>query len=167
METEKAINIVGTRCKPELDDKFNKWYDEIHIPMLLKFKGLQGVTRYKIAKDNEKYPYYLAIYEFESPQAVEEYNSSPELAAALEESREIWNDGDWEMLWRVSLFSENSSSSRLFLRTFSSSGRPESSSMSWYKVIMSGRTKASGSLGERKSLPFSVNSTSCPLSSMA
>ena len=49
MADKPVINIVGTRCQPDDDAKFNKWYNEVHIPMLLKCKELKGVTRYKIA----------------------------------------------------------------------------------------------------------------------
>ena len=95
------IHITGTRCQPELEEKFNTWYNQTHIPMLLKFKGLRGVTRYRILKPSEGYPEYLAIYEFDSRQAFEEYETSPELAIALEEMRETWKDGGWELMWRV------------------------------------------------------------------
>ena len=46
------IHIVGTSLKPgtppEVEEEFNKWYNEVHVPMLLTIKGLTGVTRYKI-----------------------------------------------------------------------------------------------------------------------
>ena len=34
----KVINMVSTECQPEVEAEFNKWYDEIHIPLLFKFK---------------------------------------------------------------------------------------------------------------------------------
>jgi len=101
METKSLIHMIGTRCQPEVEEKFNIWYDQTHIPMLLKFNGLKGVTRYKLLKDGEEYPEYLVIYEFDSRQAFEAYETSPELAAALDEMRETWRDGGWEMIWRV------------------------------------------------------------------
>ncbi len=102
METRPIIHVVATQCRPEDEEKFYTWYDEIHIPLLLKFKGLKKATRYKIIYETEKYPKYLAIYEFESRKAFEAYETSPELAAASkEESTETWKEGGYEMKWRV------------------------------------------------------------------
>jgi len=101
METKPVINIVGTRCRPEDEGKFNKWYAEVHIPMLLRFKGLKAVTRYKIINEAEEYPKYLAIYKFESQQAYEAYETSPELVAAREERDETWKERGFEVKWRV------------------------------------------------------------------
>ncbi len=42
MENNLVINMVATRCQPEVEVKFNKWYDEIHIPLLFKFPGMTG-----------------------------------------------------------------------------------------------------------------------------
>ncbi len=82
--TDKPIILIrATQCQPEVEEKFNKWYDEIHIPLLLKFKGITEVTRYKLMTETEEYPKYLAIYTFESQSAFEAYETSPELAAAL------------------------------------------------------------------------------------
>jgi len=101
METKPVIHMVAARCQPEVEGKFNKWYNETHVPMLLKFDGLKGVTRYKILKSTEAYPEYLVIYEFDSREAFEAYESSPELTAALEEMRDTWKEGGYETVWRV------------------------------------------------------------------
>ncbi|MFC1931373.1 EthD family reductase [Chloroflexota bacterium] len=101
MATYPLINSVATECQPEAEEKFNKWYNEVHIPLLLKFKGIKKVTRYKIVEKSEEHPTYLAIYEFESRQAYEKYLKSPELAAAREEMKETWKDGGFEVKWRV------------------------------------------------------------------
>ena len=97
----KLINIMGTRCRPEVDAKFNKWYEQVHIPMLLKFKGLKAATRCKIVKSAPEYPEYVVIYEFENRKAFEDYGKSPELAAALAEMKETWKDGGYDVVWRV------------------------------------------------------------------
>lgn len=101
METKPVINVVATQCRPEVEAKFNKWYDEIHIPLLFKFKGMKKVTRYKILRESGEYPAYLAIYEFESQKALEEYETSPELAAGREEMKETWKGEGFEIKWRV------------------------------------------------------------------
>ena len=101
MTTYPLINMVATECQPEVEEKFNKWYDETHIPLLFKFKGMKRVTRYKVSEKTEGFPTYLAIYEFETKQAYEDYTKSPELAAAREEMGETWKGGGWEIKWRV------------------------------------------------------------------
>lgn len=101
MENRPLINVVATQCKPEVEEKFNKWYDEVHIPLLFKFKGMLGVTRYRILQESDEYPTYLAIYRFKSRQAYQEYQNSPELAAGREEMKETWKEGGWEIKWRV------------------------------------------------------------------
>jgi hypothetical protein len=69
MAESTLINIVATRCKSEEEARFNRWYDETHIPMLMKFKGMKAAARYRVASDNPDYPTYLAIYQFESEEA--------------------------------------------------------------------------------------------------
>lgn len=101
MGKKPVLNMVATQCQPEIEDKFNKWYDEIHIPLLFKFKGMKEVTRYKILGENDDSPKYLAIYRFESREDYEKYTSSPELAAAREEMKETWQGGGFDIMWRV------------------------------------------------------------------
>ena len=52
MNEKKVINVVAIDCKPEVEEKFVHWYDEVHIPILLKFKGLLSVKRYKISNSS-------------------------------------------------------------------------------------------------------------------
>ena len=101
METKPIIYIVATQCHPENEEKFNRWYNEIHIPMLLKFKGLTKVTRCEIVNESEGLPKYLAIYEFESQKAFEAFRTSPELNAAREEMSGTWQGKGFEVRWRV------------------------------------------------------------------
>jgi hypothetical protein len=90
MSAQSVINIVTTRCPPPDDAKFNRWYNEVHIPMLMKCKKLQGVERYKLITEPASGPAYIAIYRFASLNDYQEFNSGPELAAAGKEMRETW-----------------------------------------------------------------------------
>ena len=101
MEFKPAINLVATRCKPEDEAKFDRWLDEVHIPMLLEFSGMTKVTRYKILKKSEGSPPRLVIYEFKDQKALEEYENSPELAAARKETKETWQGDGFEVIWRI------------------------------------------------------------------
>lgn len=101
MGTKPIIYIVATRCQPEAEEKFNRWYNEVHIPLLLKFQGLKEVTRYRIMKEPEGSLRYLAIYQFEEQKDYEAFENSPQLAAAREELKESWKDGGFEIEWRA------------------------------------------------------------------
>ena len=103
MENRPVINVRGLDCSPEVEEKFNTWLNKTHIPMLLKFKGMRRVASYKKMGDDEQFPKYLAIFEFEDSDAFEEYSKSPELAAAIEEMKVSWPASAtcFESKWRV------------------------------------------------------------------
>ena len=101
MKANSMVLLVGLECKPEEEEKFNRWYDE-HIPLMLKYPGIRAATRYRITKANEKYPNYLAIYEFENQQALEEYDTSPEHFQARKHVTNSWGEKlPYERKWRV------------------------------------------------------------------
>jgi len=98
---ESVINIRGMDCAPEIEEKFNKWYNEVHIPMLLKSGQVKRATRFARVGDDPNYPKYLAIYEFEDKAAFAKYNTSPAMAAVLEEMEQSWPEGGFESKWRA------------------------------------------------------------------
>ncbi len=101
MDGAAIIYMVGIDCKPQYEEEFNTWYDKTHIPLLLKFKGLKRVSRYRLSNSKGTYPAYLAVYEFSSKEIFEEYAKSPERTAALEEMRSRWSAGEWEIQWQT------------------------------------------------------------------
>jgi uncharacterized protein (TIGR02118 family) len=101
MDNTPVLHIVGVRCEPQIEEKFVKWYNEVHIPLLLKFKGLKKATCTRAIKRSEEYPEYLSIFEFDNKQAFLDYEKSPELAAAAVERDETWKEGGWDRMWRV------------------------------------------------------------------
>jgi len=90
MPGKPVINIVATRCQPVDDEKFNRWYNEVHIPMLLKYKKLLGVARYKVITESPTLPQYIAIYKYASLKDLQDFSKSPKLAAAAKEMQETW-----------------------------------------------------------------------------
>ncbi|MGA2400718.1 MAG: DUF4286 family protein, partial [Syntrophobacteraceae bacterium] len=78
MNGAAIVYMVGIECKPQYEREFIVWYDETHVPLLLKFKGLKGVSRYKLSTGNGGYPAFLAVYEFSSKEIFEEYVKCPE-----------------------------------------------------------------------------------------
>ena len=101
MIVRPVVIVVGISCRPEIEEKFNNWYDESHIPNILKFPKLKKVDRYQILNETEQYPTYLTVLEFENCQVYEEYEKSELLAAERKTIKEFWKDGGWEIEWRV------------------------------------------------------------------
>ena len=109
MEPKPVIYEVIYQCKPEVEEEHNTWVDDTHIPMLLQFKGLKRLDRYKLVSEiqpyglynridaPEGYSEYILILEFENWQDFEAYEASPERAAAIEEAR----THDWHGLHEV------------------------------------------------------------------
>lgn len=93
------LNIVATECSAENDARFNKWYNEVHVPMLLKFKDLKKVGRYQLMGESKEQARYLAIYGFETKEALDAFPKSPEFAAAMEEMQGSWKDGETTIKW--------------------------------------------------------------------
>ncbi len=111
MESKHLINIAGTICPPETEEVFNKWYNEWHIPQNMKFKGLEGVTRYKLVGyagegTVKEYPGYLAIYRFKDFDTFKAWNASPELQVARKDFDQLAKNGV-ELWWRVQYGSIN------------------------------------------------------------
>jgi len=90
MADKQIIFIVGTQCQVKDEAKFNKWYDEVHIPMLMKSGKVMGVSRYKVVGKPGEALRYIAIYKFASMKDFEAFEASPELAAARKEMQETW-----------------------------------------------------------------------------
>ena len=105
MNTAQAILIVGTECPAGIsEEEWNKWYSEHHVRLVLKFKGVRKADRYKrIGTDRGEYNYptYLAVYEFDNLQALEEYNASPE-SDTVGEDWDRWVKKGAELNWWTS-----------------------------------------------------------------
>jgi uncharacterized protein (TIGR02118 family) len=78
MKEQPAIHLSTLDCAPQNDENFNKWFNEVHIPLLFKFKGLQEVNRYKILTNPSDQPQYLTTYTFTNRQAVNDFLVSQE-----------------------------------------------------------------------------------------
>jgi uncharacterized protein (TIGR02118 family) len=90
MANKKVINIVTTTCQPADEDRFNKWYNEVHIPLIRKYKGVKRVARYKVTGDKVQ---YLAVYHYDSLKDLEAMSNSPEFKAAIAEMNQSWPTG--------------------------------------------------------------------------
>jgi uncharacterized protein (TIGR02118 family) len=90
MAKDQVINIIETQCDPKDEKKFDQWYSEVHIPMLLKAKGCKGVTRYRVAGETGKPQRFLAVYKFGSQKDLEAFQKCAETAAAIKDFNDNW-----------------------------------------------------------------------------
>ena len=60
VENKRILLIVQTDVAPEMEEEFNRWYDEEHIPRLL---GVPGVIMAKRGLNTGNGQKYIAIYE--------------------------------------------------------------------------------------------------------
>jgi antibiotic biosynthesis monooxygenase (ABM) superfamily enzyme len=90
MKKTKVFYFVGTRCAGGDDAVFNRWYDQVHIPMLLKCNKLTNVVRFKEINPETQTPNYVAMYEFACLEDFKEFQTSPERKAAIAEMNETW-----------------------------------------------------------------------------
>ncbi|MFC1981843.1 hypothetical protein ACFLVN_06370, partial [Chloroflexota bacterium] len=112
LQAKHLINIDDTKCPPETDEAFNKWYDEDRIPANMKFKGLDGVTRYKLASSGDlgtktqraikvkEYPNYLTFYYFKDIPTAEVYDISPECVGVRYDWENVQKESGALHLWR-------------------------------------------------------------------
>jgi len=102
MAKARILNIVSTECAAKNDAKFNKWYNEVHIPMLMKYKGIKKVARYRMNVEKGNKPTYLAIYEYDSKEALDAMPQSAEFKAAIEEMQGTWKGEMFDIKWAAS-----------------------------------------------------------------
>ena len=75
----KGIFLVFADVPAEMEDDFNRWYNEEHIAELLAIPGFLDAARYEAVQGG---PRYLAVYELANPEvrdsaAYKEYASRP------------------------------------------------------------------------------------------
>ena len=63
--------LVFSTPREGMDDEYNTWYTEVHIPELLQIDGLTSCTRYRApAMDGQGAAHrYLAVYEIDGDPA--------------------------------------------------------------------------------------------------
>jgi uncharacterized protein (TIGR02118 family) len=101
MDRGRVLALIALECKPEDDAKFNKWYSEVHIPMLLNFKGCLGVTRYRTLGDPKEQARYMTIYEFADRASMDAFHKSPEMVAAGDDVRMSEMGKVFSIKWRA------------------------------------------------------------------
>lgn len=105
MSKPRFLYQLQIKCAPELEDEFNKWYNEVHIPLVMKGGMLKAVTRYELTDAVESdLPGYTTICEFEDRETFEKWLASDELAVARKDRVEAMDGKD--VVWTSRAFYE-------------------------------------------------------------
>ena len=59
------IALNGPKAGEGQEEAFNTWYDEVHVPDLMKAPGMVAARRYKVLRSSTPWP-YVATYEVET-----------------------------------------------------------------------------------------------------
>jgi len=83
----KCLLIVTAEVDPQVEEEWNRWYDDVHLPDALKCPGVKRGQRYVSSGDisettagersNTSKRIYTTVYELESPEAI----TTPEFQA--------------------------------------------------------------------------------------
>ncbi|MFP3283572.1 MAG: DUF4286 family protein [Nitrososphaeria archaeon] len=96
----KPIYLVRLAVKSkEKDAEFRRWYNEVHLPDLLKVPGVVKDARFDLVEGDVA---SLAIYEFPSVDRMMEGKNSKELADAKADTQARWGpylDPNGERYW--------------------------------------------------------------------
>src|SRR5256712_12900796 len=74
-----ALFTVKATITPDREKTFNEWYNHEHIPDVFKFKGVVSARRYKAIMPEDKFQ-YVAMYEFESEETLQQFLKSDHMA---------------------------------------------------------------------------------------
>ena len=90
----RGLFIVMAAVAPEKEEAFNRWYNEEHLPKTLeRLPGILNGKRYKIVEGEEKYR-FMAVYEFESYEALEAAYKSDHIKGLIREYNEAFGEGN-------------------------------------------------------------------------
>jgi antibiotic biosynthesis monooxygenase (ABM) superfamily enzyme len=101
MKSSRAMVCISQEVNPEREAEFNDWYFKVHIPMAMKYPGLQKATRCQMLSSSNGQKGYLTVFEFKDRQAMAAFIKSPEVAAAIEEMNQRWQGKlPFKIKWR-------------------------------------------------------------------
>ena len=111
METGPVIMVIGADAPPEVEEEWSEWYSREHTPDACKFKEIRKGVRYRLidsatldinpTPEGERYPKYLAVYEFESREALKEWDTSHERQYCVDDWTKKWSNKGPEIRWRL------------------------------------------------------------------
>ena len=75
-----GLFVVRATITAERETAFNKWYNEEHVPQVLRYNGAVSARRYRRITGEDKYQ-YMAVYEFASEEVLQTFLQSDALKA--------------------------------------------------------------------------------------
>jgi quinol monooxygenase YgiN len=73
-----GLFVVRATITKDQEAAFNQWYDEEHVPQVLRYNGAVSARRYRKLASDEKYD-YMAVYEFASEAVLKQFLQSDAL----------------------------------------------------------------------------------------
>ena len=90
---KRGLLVIMASMTPEKEEAFNRWYNEEHLPKALeRLPGILSGRRYKIMEGEEIHR-FMAMYEFESYEALESAYKSAQLKELIREYNEAFGEG--------------------------------------------------------------------------
>jgi Domain of unknown function (DUF4286) len=68
MPGPQGLLLFTTDIDPALEDEFNRWYEEEHLPERMAIPGFITARRFRALEGGPK---YLALYDLESPDVLQ------------------------------------------------------------------------------------------------
>ncbi len=73
-----GLFVVRATITKDKEAAFNAWYDDEHLPQVLRYNGVISGRRYKKIMGDDKYE-YMAVYEFASEAVFQTFLKSDAL----------------------------------------------------------------------------------------
>ena len=73
-----ALFVVRATIAKDKEAAFNTWYNEEHVPQVLRYNGAVSGRRYKRIMGDDKFE-YMAVYEFASEEVFRKFQQSDHL----------------------------------------------------------------------------------------
>ena len=73
-----GLFVVRATITAEREAAFNKWYNEEHVPQVLRYNGAVSGRRYRKVVGEGRYQ-YMALYEFASEAVLQQFLESDAL----------------------------------------------------------------------------------------
>jgi hypothetical protein len=79
-----GLFVVRATIAKEREAEFNRWYNEEHVPQVLRYNGAVSARRYRRITGEDKFD-YMAMYEFASEEVLQQFLRSDALTALRSE----------------------------------------------------------------------------------
>ena len=73
-----GLFVVRATITADREAAFNKWYNEEHVPQVLRYNGAVSARRYRKVVGEDSYQ-YMATYEFASDEVLQQFLKSDAL----------------------------------------------------------------------------------------